>query len=269
MATGRVTPAFGRQAASKAALGPARGDAAQPADGPLPWPSGQDGPGLGVIAALLDQPLLISAGVTVVHPKDRFDRADTALEIRHCCVQRTAVLAAASGGRQPLEGDPPQVVLRKLQRSRQVGQRGAVAGLLIAMLNFPQRGGREARSLGQFSLRQAASCHPVVDDRGDIGPVSQGSLPSAQSPVVLTAGYRILRAIDSALTSAIIAPLVSLSRSCLDNRAILAVIRSPLPSRPVPGHRGSLTAELPPEDDELLAVIEAEEFPEPQRRTRT
>ena len=40
-------------------------------------------------------------------------------------------------------------------------------------------------------------------------------------------------------------------------------VRRPLPARPGPGHPESLTAELPPEDEELLAAIEDENFPEP------
>lgn len=38
-------------------------------------------------------------------------------------------------------------------------------------------------------------------------------------------------------------------------------VRRPLP--PGPGHPESLTADLPPEDEELLAAIEDENFPEP------
>jgi hypothetical protein len=40
-------------------------------------------------------------------------------------------------------------------------------------------------------------------------------------------------------------------------------VRRPLPARPGPGHPESLTAELPPGDEELLAAIEDENFPEP------
>jgi hypothetical protein len=40
-------------------------------------------------------------------------------------------------------------------------------------------------------------------------------------------------------------------------------VRRPLPPRPGPGHPESLTAELPLEDEELLAAIEDENFPEP------
>jgi hypothetical protein len=39
-------------------------------------------------------------------------------------------------------------------------------------------------------------------------------------------------------------------------------VRRPPPPRPGPGHPESLTAELPPEDEELLAAIEDENFPE-------
>jgi hypothetical protein len=39
-------------------------------------------------------------------------------------------------------------------------------------------------------------------------------------------------------------------------------VRRPLPPRPGRGHPESLTAELPPEDEELLAAIEDENFPE-------
>ena len=40
-------------------------------------------------------------------------------------------------------------------------------------------------------------------------------------------------------------------------------VRRPLPPGPGPGHPESLTAELPLEDEELLAAIEDENFPEP------
>jgi len=40
-------------------------------------------------------------------------------------------------------------------------------------------------------------------------------------------------------------------------------LRRPLPPGPGPRHPESLTAELPPEDEELLAAIEDENFPEP------
>jgi hypothetical protein len=40
-------------------------------------------------------------------------------------------------------------------------------------------------------------------------------------------------------------------------------VRRALPARPGPGHPESLTAELPAEDEELLAAIEDENFPEP------
>lgn len=40
-------------------------------------------------------------------------------------------------------------------------------------------------------------------------------------------------------------------------------VRRPLPPVPGPGHPESLTADLPPEDEELLAAIEDENFPEP------
>jgi len=40
-------------------------------------------------------------------------------------------------------------------------------------------------------------------------------------------------------------------------------VRRRLPVRPGPGHPESLTAELPAEDEELLAAIEDENFPEP------
>jgi hypothetical protein len=36
-----------------------------------------------------------------------------------------------------------------------------------------------------------------------------------------------------------------------------------LPPGPAPGHPESLTAELPPEVEELLAALEDENFPEP------
>jgi hypothetical protein len=39
-------------------------------------------------------------------------------------------------------------------------------------------------------------------------------------------------------------------------------VRRPLPPRPGPGHPESLTTELRPEDEELLAAIEDENFPE-------
>jgi hypothetical protein len=39
-------------------------------------------------------------------------------------------------------------------------------------------------------------------------------------------------------------------------------VRRPPPPRPGRGHPESLTAELPPEDEELLAAIEDENFPE-------
>jgi len=39
-------------------------------------------------------------------------------------------------------------------------------------------------------------------------------------------------------------------------------VRRPLPPRPGRGHPESLTAELPAEDEELLAAIEDENFPE-------
>jgi hypothetical protein len=39
-------------------------------------------------------------------------------------------------------------------------------------------------------------------------------------------------------------------------------VRRPPPPRPGPGHPESLTVELPPEDEELLAAIEDENFPE-------
>jgi hypothetical protein len=39
-------------------------------------------------------------------------------------------------------------------------------------------------------------------------------------------------------------------------------VRRRLAPGPVPGHPESLTAELPPEDEELLAAIEDENFPE-------
>jgi len=38
-------------------------------------------------------------------------------------------------------------------------------------------------------------------------------------------------------------------------------VRRPLPPGPAPGHPESLTADLPPEDEELLAAIEDENFP--------
>jgi hypothetical protein len=40
-------------------------------------------------------------------------------------------------------------------------------------------------------------------------------------------------------------------------------VRRPLPPSPGPGHPESLTADLPLEDEELLAAIEDENFPEP------
>jgi hypothetical protein len=40
-------------------------------------------------------------------------------------------------------------------------------------------------------------------------------------------------------------------------------VRRPLPPGLGPGHPESLTAELPPEDEELLAAIDDENFPEP------
>ena len=40
-------------------------------------------------------------------------------------------------------------------------------------------------------------------------------------------------------------------------------VRRPLPPGPGPGHPESLTADLPPEDEELLAAIEDENFPQP------
>jgi hypothetical protein len=40
-------------------------------------------------------------------------------------------------------------------------------------------------------------------------------------------------------------------------------VRRPLPPGPGRGHPESLTAGLPPEDEELLAAIEDENFPEP------
>ena len=40
-------------------------------------------------------------------------------------------------------------------------------------------------------------------------------------------------------------------------------VRRPLPPGPRPGHPESLTADLPPEDEELLAAIEDENFPQP------
>jgi hypothetical protein len=39
-------------------------------------------------------------------------------------------------------------------------------------------------------------------------------------------------------------------------------VRRPLPPGPGPEHPESLTADLPPEDEELLAAIEGENFPE-------
>ena len=39
-------------------------------------------------------------------------------------------------------------------------------------------------------------------------------------------------------------------------------VRRPLPASPGPEHPESLTADLPPEDEELLAAIEDENFPE-------
>jgi hypothetical protein len=42
-------------------------------------------------------------------------------------------------------------------------------------------------------------------------------------------------------------------------------VRRPLPLGPGPGHPESLTRELPPEDEELLAAIEDQNFPEPWR----
>ena len=198
MATAPGTPASGSQAARKAPAGPR----------------------LGAMAALLRKPLLIRAGISLVDLEKRFDGADTTLQIGHCCAQKAVLVTASGSGGQPLGGDPPQVVFGKLQRSRQVGQRGAVAGLLVAVLDLPQRGRRKARSLGQFSLRHAASCHPVVDDRGDIGPVSQRGLLSTLAPIVLTAGYRIMCAIDSAINNAKIALLIARStvRAVLDER---------------------------------------------------
>jgi hypothetical protein len=40
-------------------------------------------------------------------------------------------------------------------------------------------------------------------------------------------------------------------------------VRRPLPPGPGPGHPESVAAELPPEDEERLAAIEDEDFPEP------
>lgn len=45
-------------------------------------------------------------------------------------------------------------------------------------------------------------------------------------------------------------------------------VRQPLPPRPGRGHPESLAAELLPEDEELLAAIEDENFPEPVQENR-
>ncbi len=44
---------------------------------------------------------------------------------------------------------------------------------------------------------------------------------------------------------------------------LFGLVRRPLPPGLGPGHPESLTAELPPGDEELLAAIEDENFPEP------
>jgi hypothetical protein len=40
-------------------------------------------------------------------------------------------------------------------------------------------------------------------------------------------------------------------------------VRRPLPPGPGPGHPESMSAELPPEQEDLLAALDAETFPEP------
>src|SRR5215510_5159021 len=212
MTTGPATPGSGRDAASEVGSDLVGSDIARPGNGPLFRLSSQNRPGLDVMVALLPQSLLVPAGVALVQLKRRFDRTNTALEVGHRRAEGTTVLAARGRGGQPLHRDPPQVVLGEPQCPRQVGQRRTVAGLLIPVLDLSQRCWGESRPLGQFSLRQATSCHPVVDDRRDIGPVSQGGLPSELTPIVLTAGYRIPCAIDSANKSARTALFISLQR---------------------------------------------------------
>jgi hypothetical protein len=49
---------------------------------------------------------------------------------------------------------------------------------------------------------------------------------------------------------------------CLRQLVPFGPVRRPLPPSTGPGHPESLTAELPPEDEDLLAAIEDENFPE-------
>src|SRR5262249_15453345 len=140
---------------------------------------------------LLPVPLWVLARCALVHPQPRLDCPDAPLEFSDLPAQRSVLVIGCRGYGQALHGDPRQVILGEAERPGQARQRRAVAGLFVAMLDFPQCGRGDPRSLGEFSLGDSPGRHPVVDGRRDIGPVRQGGLPLARTVPVLTAGYPI------------------------------------------------------------------------------
>jgi hypothetical protein len=177
----------------------------------------------------------------------RLDRSHAPLELGNLAAQRS-ILVGCRSGIQAFHRHPPQVILGEPERPRQAGQRGAVTGLFLAVLDLSQRGRGDSRPLGEFSLRDAAGRHPVVDDRRDICPVRQDSLLPALTLTVPTVGYRFPRFIDSANKSAKIALQIAFS----DELARQAACPT-----------GALCDDKPPGGEALLAAIEDQNFPEP------
>jgi hypothetical protein len=149
------------------------------------------------------------AGRPPVHLQRRLDRCHALLEIGYLSAQHSGVVASLLGGGQAFHCDTPQVVFGEAECPGEAGERGAVTRLVHSVLDLPQRRGGEARSLGEFSLRESPGRHAVVDDRRDVGPVPQCSLQAAVTCVLLTADYRICGVLDSAIKSAKIALQVS------------------------------------------------------------
>jgi hypothetical protein len=91
----------------------------------------------------------------------RFDGLDTFAELGEI---RAQFVNARHVGVCKVPGvfrDPPQVLITETERPGEAGERGAGTGL---RLDLPQRGGRDARSLGKLPLAEAPFLHPAVND---------------------------------------------------------------------------------------------------------